>query len=88
MLPTLEIDYVVKEFMVQKDEAQIEAVMESLIRALEQKHPDNHLLSGYLKNMLDIFIKSSPDKLRLSSYTASVRFILSIGKSCRCFWRF
>ena len=63
VLPTLEIDYVVKEFMVQKDEAQIEAVMESLIRALEQKHPDNHLLSGYLKNMLDIFIKSSPDKL-------------------------
>lgn len=63
VLPTLEVDYVVKEFLVQKDEAQVEAVMESLIRALEQKHPDNQLLAGYLKNMLDMFIKSSPDKL-------------------------
>ena len=63
VLPTLEVDYVVKELLVQKEEAQIEAVMESLLRALEEKRPDNHLLAGHLKSMLDMFIKSSPDTL-------------------------
>ena len=63
ILPTIRIGHLIKELLSQGQEVLVDALLERLFVALEEKHLDSQHLVSYFKEVLDILIQSSPDVL-------------------------